>query len=176
MMAAGKVSGYDIELLILAQNQGMARYKTVASEAKANIYASELKLEKLIPTCQDCPSNYRFNFTLNENAKDVSVNIIKDGTVVKVLPVGALAKGTHSVSGNFEGVSPGEYTWSVTVVGDGVDRPLKISDNANALMQFNYPRSVSVDNNFNSEYFGRIYVSESAQGTLPARTTQMVFT
>ncbi len=168
MVAAGKVNGYDIDLLILAQNEGMARYKTVATSV-ANIYASELNLA--VPNCV-CPNTYRFGFTLNENAANVDINILKGDSIVKIIPGGALLKGPNGIVGVIDEISPGEYTWSVVVTAEALDRPVKISDNSNGLMQFNYPRAVSVDNSFNSSYFGRIYVSESAAGTLPARTTQ----
>lgn len=170
MMAAGKVTGYDIDLIILAQQQGIARYRTVSPTAKANVYASELSL--ISPTCVDCVNTYEFGFTLNADAENVNVNIMKGTEIAKVIPVGPLAKGVHSIPGNFDGLAAGDYAWAVEVTGSGVDRPVKVSDNADALMQFNYPRSVSVDNNFESRYFGRVYVSESAQGTLPARTTR----
>jgi hypothetical protein len=168
MTTAGKVNGYDIDLLVLAQNEGIGRYKTI-STAVANIYASELNLA--IPTC-DCPNTFQFGFTLNENASRVDINILKGDSIVKIIPGGALLKGKNTLTGVVDGVNSGEYSWSVVVSADGLDRPLKISDNANGLMQFNYPRAVSVDNSFESPYFGRIYVSESAAGTLPARTTQ----
>jgi len=167
MAAAGKVNGYDIDLLILAQNEGMARYKT-ASTTVANIYASELNLA--VPNCV-CPNTYNFGFTLNENASNVDIKILKGDSIAKIIPGGALLKGPNSIAGVIDGVNPGEYSWSVAVTANALDRPVKISDNTNGLMQYNYPRAVSVDNSFNSSYFGRIYVSESASGALPARTT-----
>ncbi|OQA12463.1 MAG: hypothetical protein BWY67_00279 [Bacteroidetes bacterium ADurb.Bin397] len=39
-------------------------------------------------------------------------------------------------------------------------------------MQFNYPYGVAVDNNLDSPFFGRVYISEAAAGTLPGRSTQ----
>lgn len=165
MMAGAKVSGYDIDLLVLAQNQGIGRYRNQAPDAKANIYASALKVDISEGT-------HKLKFTLNENASNVDINIIKDDAIVKVIPAGALGKGNHSINANFDDLHAGYYSWSVTTTTESIDRPLKISDNANPLMQFNYPYGVSVDNNLDSPFFGRVYVSESAAGTLPGRSTQ----
>jgi len=168
MAAAAKVSGYDIDLMILAQNQGMARFKTLVPTPKANIYASELKLA--IPTCV-CPNTYQFNFTLNENATAVNINVLKGDSVVKVIAAGSLPKGVNSVNGDFEGVMDGEYTWSVTATSDPVDRPLKFTDNNQKEVQFYSPRGVAVDNSFESAYFGRVYATETVPGTVTNRTT-----
>jgi len=168
MAAASKVTGYDIELLILAQNQGLARFKTVAA-AKANVYASDL--QTVVPTC-NCPNAYGFSFVLNENASNVSINILKEDSIIKSFPAGALLKGENTISSDFTGVGPGEYTWSVTAEAEGVDRPVKISDNTNPLMQFNISRSVAIDNSFESPGFGHVYVSESTGAALTGRTTQ----
>jgi N-acetylmuramoyl-L-alanine amidase len=169
MAAAAKVTGYDIELMIIAQNEGMARFKTVAPTPKANIYASELHL--VVPTC-DCPNTYVFNFTLNENATDVKINIIKNNEIVKVIPVGPLSKGQNNVSGNFDGIPVGQYSWSVTAQANPIDRPLKFSDNNQAQMQFFSPRGVAVDNSFESDFFGRVYATETTPGTIGNRTTK----
>lgn len=165
MMAGAKVSGYDIDLLVLAQNQGIGRYRSQAPDPKANIYATALKVD-------NSDGNHKLQFMLNENASNVDINIIKDNAIVKVIPAGALGKGNHSIDANFDDLQAGYYTWSVTTTTESIDRPLKISDNANPLMQFNYPYGVSVDNNLDSPFFGRVYVSESAAGTLPGRSTQ----
>lgn len=170
MGAGAKVSGYDIDLLILAQNQGFARYKTIVPEPKANIYASELHLR--IPTCLDCQNAYSFNFTLNENATDVFINILKGQEVVKVISAGALPKGVHMIAGNFDGLADGEYTWSVTAIAGTVDRPMKITDNTQPQLQFYSPRGVAVDNSFDSPFFGRVYATETVPGTVTNRTTK----
>jgi hypothetical protein len=169
MAAAAKVTGYDIELMIIAQNQGMARYKTVAPTVKANIYASELILS--VPTCI-CPNTYLFGFKLNEAATNVSVNILKGDTIKKVITAGALPKGQNFVQGDFDGVLDGTYSWSVTATTDAIDRPMKISDNTQPQMQFFSPRGVAVDNSFESRFFGRIYATETFPGTVTNRTTK----
>ena len=165
MAAAAKVSGYDIELLILAQNQGMARYKTIVPEAKANIYASELKAEQTT-------DGYNLKFTLNEAATSVIVNIYNGNDVVKAIEAGALPKGLQTVSVLFADLPEGTFTWKVTAMTTGIDRPMKISDNTQPQLQFYSPRGVAVDNSFESPFFGRVYATETVPGAVTNRTTK----
>ena len=165
MAAAAKVSGYDIELLILAQNQGMARYKTVVPAGKANIYASELKVET-------APDGYKLNFTLNESATAVTITISNGTQVVKTIVAGALPKGKQYVSVLSADLPEGTFTWTVKAVAETVDRPVKISDNTKPQLQFYSPRGVAVDNSFESNYFGRVYAAETSPGTITNRTTK----
>ena len=164
MAAAAKVSGYDIELIIVAEKQGAARFKTPAVP-KAAVYASELKAATI-------DNGYRITFTLNDNIESGAITLLNGTTVVHTHPLGALSKGVQTVDLITTSIPVGTYNWEITVNGFAIDRPYKLSDNANALMQFNNPNGVAVDNNPASSYFGRIYVSESAGGALPARTTQ----
>lgn len=165
MAAVAKVTGYDIELMILAQNEGMARYKTVTPAGKANIYASELKAE---PTTD----GYKLSFTLNESATAVTITIYNGTEVVKTIDAGALAKGKQVISVLSADLPDGTFTWTVKAVAETVDRPVKISDNAQPQLQFFSPRGVAVDNSFESPYFGRVYAAETVPGTITNRTTK----
>lgn len=165
MAAAAKVSGYDIDLMILAQNQGMARYKTIVPQAKANIYASELKAEQ-------AADGYNLKFTLNEAATSVSINIYNGNDVLKTIEAGALSKGLQAVSILSADLPEGTFTWKVTAMTAGIDRPMKISDNTQPQLQFYSPRGVAVDNSFESPFFGRVYASETLPGTVTNRTTK----
>ena len=170
MAASAKVNGYDIDLIILAQNQGVARYKSLAPAAKANIYASELRFTKV--TNESSQNVFAFGFTLNENADNVEIEVLDGATVLKTISLGVLNKGVHSVEANLADLTGGEYTWSITASTSAVDRPMKISDNTNPVMQFYSPRGVAVDNSFESPYFGRVYASETVPGSVTNRTTK----
>lgn len=165
MMAGAKVSGYDIDLLVLAQNQGVARYKSTVPETRANIYASELK-------AVSSNGGYKLKFTLNENADAVTVDIFRAGEKVHTIDAGALEKGQHEVNFQTEGMNGGSYTWSVTASTSNIDRPLKFSDNNQPQLQFYSPRGVAVDNHFDSPFFGRVYASETVPGPVTNRTTK----
>lgn len=166
MMTAAKVNGYDIDLMILAQNEGIARFRTVAPTAHANIYASELKSEKT-------DTGYNLKFTLNEASNTTTIKIIKGTEVVKTIEAGPLTRGQQSVAILSGDLTEGEFDWTVNVTADGVDRPLKFSDNNQPQLQFFSPRGVAIDNNPESQFFGRIYAAETVPGTIPnGRTTQ----
>jgi hypothetical protein len=169
--AAAKVSGYDVELMVIAQNQGIGRYKTIAPTAKANVYATRPGMA--IPTC-DCPAgNFpKLTFELNTDATNVIINILKDGNIVKQLETGAFPKGYNMYDADLRDLPEGDYSWSLTAIAENTDRPLKFSDNTQPQLQFYSPRGVAVDNNPESLYFGNIYVSETVGGTVTNRTTK----
>ncbi|MDR3350092.1 MAG: N-acetylmuramoyl-L-alanine amidase, partial [Prevotellaceae bacterium] len=173
MAAAAKVTGADIDLIILAQGQGLARYKTV-TKPTANIYASELSLT----------ADNKFKFTLNEDAQSVKIDLLNNNTegessVLATYDAGALAKGVHEIAHDFstDGVALGAYPWRVTATARPVGMPTKISDNSPQFL-FYAPRGVAVDNSQTSPFFGRVYVAEGAGGAVtegapdPTRTTQ----
>ncbi|MDR1554195.1 MAG: Ig-like domain-containing protein [Prevotellaceae bacterium] len=164
MMAGAKVDNYDIELLIMAKNQGIARYRTSPTPVRANIYASELAYN----------GNNNFQFTLNEDAEAVTINVYDENFIkVASYEAGALSKGVNIVDFDFSAALPsGDYTWEVIAKAGSIDRPSLISDNSQPF-QFYSPRGVTIDNSFDSPFFGRIYVSESYGGLVAGgRTTQ----
>ncbi|MDR1526329.1 MAG: T9SS type A sorting domain-containing protein [Dysgonamonadaceae bacterium] len=159
MLAGIVVNGYDIELNIFAQNQGTARYKTEQSTV-ANIYASELSFSDA--------AGGSFKFTLNENAQSVVISISEEGETLTSYDAGALTKGVHTISNPFG--TTGFDAWSVTATARLVSRPVKISGSESQI-QFNNLRGVTVDNNPESPFFGRIYLSEGQGGAATGRTT-----
>lgn len=166
MTSAGFATGYDLTMMVLAQKQGMARMTTVPVGAVANIYASEL-------SCTSNENGYSFKFTLNENATGVEILISDNNGVVKTINAGSMTKGIQSVLVAYSDLpEEGTYSWSIKAVAVPVDRPVKISDNSKPQMQFYSPRGVAVDNSFNSPFFGRVYASETAPGTVTNRTTK----
>ncbi len=165
MATAGYATGYDITMMVLAEKQGMVRMTTIASGARANIFASELSVSS-------DENTYSLKFTLNENATGVEAIISNAEGVVKTISGGAMNKGVQSLSIAKSDLPEGTYSWSIKAVADPVDRPVKISDDAKPQMQFFSPRGVAVDNSFNSPYFGRVYATETAPGAVTGRTTK----
>ena len=164
MTGATKVTGYDIELLALAEKQGIARFKTFAPLNKTNVYASELKT-----TLNN--GIYTLQFTLNDNIESGAISIFNGSNVVKTIVLGELNKGENSVNISASELLEGNYNWSVSVSAGAIDRPMKSSNDALPQMQFYSPRGVALDNNFESPYFGRVYVTEMAGG-IPSGTTR----
>ncbi|WP_455584469.1 N-acetylmuramoyl-L-alanine amidase [Bacteroides sp.] len=150
------VNNYDITIGIWAQGQGAATYKTEIQPV-ANIYASELSISQA----------NEFKFTLNENASSVFITIYKEGEALNSHNAGALGKGVHTIANPFGAI--GYDTWSVTASSRPVAYPAKISDDT-PVFQFYSGRAVAVDNNPESPFFGRVYVSESAGGPVSEGT------
>jgi N-acetylmuramoyl-L-alanine amidase len=150
MLADIVVNGYDIELAIFAQNQGIAHYKTEQNPV-ANIYASEISF-----------ADNKFNFTLNENAVSVVIEIYNESEWVQSYEAGALTKGAHSIDNPFAAAQFNSYGITATA------RPsialAKISSET-ATIAFTTPRGLAIDKNTNSPFFGRIYVSDSKNTT-----------
>jgi N-acetylmuramoyl-L-alanine amidase len=165
MASAALVQGYDIVLMALAKGLGVGRYKTIAQNTAVNIYASEL-------SCVTEQSQANLKFTLNGNANSVQVNIYKDSELVKTIDLGAMTKGVQNINVDLGELQNATYDWSITASASAIDRPVKITDNAESTLQFYSPRGVAVDNEFESSCFGRVYASETVPGKVTSRTTQ----
>ena len=150
------VNNYDIKIGIWAQGQGAAIYKTEIQPV-ANIYASELSIS---------PAN-EFKFTLNEDASSVFITVYKEGETLTSYNAGTLNKGAQVITNPFG--TTNYDTWSVTASSRPVAYPVKISDDS-PIFQFYSGRGVAVDNNPESPFFGRVYVSESAGGLISEGT------
>lgn len=166
MMAGAKVSGYDIDLIGVAEKEGIARFKNVAS-TNANVYATELKLT-------DNGESYVLAFTLNDVITSGKISVFDSSSQeVYSVNLGMLTKGFQSVTIQKNALPEGSFNWSVSVNGNNVDRPYKFSNDAMSQMQFYYPRGIAVDNSFDSPYFGRVYITEATGGAAgTARTTK----
>lgn len=115
------------------------------------------------------------NYTLNADAQNVVVKILKveDGSVVKgqELTSEGLTKGAHQVEISLDGLEKGvEYTFSVQATGvAGQSKEVFSSSDfaTGQAHQFWSPYGIAVDNNTNSEHFGRVLCNES-QTSVPA--------
>ncbi|MDR3219397.1 MAG: N-acetylmuramoyl-L-alanine amidase [Dysgonamonadaceae bacterium] len=150
MAAAAKVDAYDIELLVWAKNQGIARYKTQAADPKANIFASELSY-----------ANGDFSFTLNENAAEVVLELYNEADeIAESYNLGALAKGAHRIHQEYTTAS---VSWGITAGTSSVDRPVLLTT-ASQLPVPN-PIGLAVDNSFTSPFFGRVYATSAGNSS-----------
>ncbi|MDR1526328.1 MAG: T9SS type A sorting domain-containing protein [Dysgonamonadaceae bacterium] len=136
---------------------------TLTSYAQqANIYASGLKAEKVDGT------HYTFGYTLNADATSGSIEIITGATIVNksITDPGALTKGAHSVTLDLSDLASGQYAWSITVAAaaNEATAPVKVSNDAEHL-GFRALRGITVDNSFESPFFGRVYATEGNEAT-----------
>ena len=135
-----------------------------AAPAWANVYASGLSKT----------GDKSLNYTLNEDATTgVSVQVWQvGGGVVYSENLGAQTKGVHNWTWNGNGGQDGKtYTVKVVASSTGYSSWTKTSVDG-ALNSFYSPKGVAVNRNQNSQYFGRVYVSEGAGGSTASRTTQ----
>ncbi len=151
MTAMAVVEGYDVTVYLLAENQGLQTFKTVATPI-ANIYAGEVSFTE----------EAGFTFRLNEDATSVSITIEEDGNIVDTYEAGALTKGVHAIANPFGG--KGFDAFNITASARAVAYPVKIS-NDDTQFQLYAPRGVAVDKTPTSPFFGRVYTTNGAAGT-----------
>ncbi|MCH5220333.1 MAG: N-acetylmuramoyl-L-alanine amidase [Muribaculaceae bacterium] len=129
--------------------------------AEPNIYASELK----------AVDANTVQFTLNGDATNVVVNLIKNDEIIRTISLGARPKGVNTVE--MEGLADltefasGDYEWSITAEGVQLTNfadaePGQVSLNGDPLLEIANTRGVSIDNNPESPFFGRIYATSVA--------------
>jgi hypothetical protein len=99
-------------------------------------------------------------FYLNEDAQ--SVKVVRTGQ--STLDLGALNRGSHNF--NLDGAT----AYEIQVTKSAAPAWVQVSQDTNPLVQFYSPRSVAVNTNPASPYFGRIYVLEHAVGPNPGTT------
>ena len=97
------------------------------------------------------------NYVLNTAATSVNVVIKKNGSVVKTVALGSdkCTEAGHSAEIDLSDLPAGDYSWAVEVTGAAKDAVQEFKS-----IRFNHPQGVDVDRNFESPYFGRIYVTE----------------
>ena len=138
----------------------LACMATMASAREANVFASGLKA---VPA--NDASSFLISYTLNAPATSVEINIYQGSTLVKTIEGTGLAKGENSQEINLAGLS-GEYTWSVKATGEpwneGEAATLVVDENNTATLEnFMSPRGITIDADTESEFYGRVYVTET---------------
>ncbi len=135
----------------------------VSGMSGANIYASEL-------TMTESDGTYTFSYRLNEDATDVTLQLLYENKVIQTKSFGAQAKGVRSGSiTNAQIVFPernndDHLTWAIQATARPINALTKLSTDESAF-QFYRPFGVAVDQNPQSEYFGRVYVTNTKSGT-----------
>lgn len=126
--------------------------------ADLNIYASGLKATQQ-------GDSATLEYVLNTDATGLSILLypaVGDPISVPVKDAALLSKGAHSVAINLSTIPGGQYAWGIKAESDAT----QFVDACNGDGMYNYylPQDVVVDNNYESPFFGRIYVSESTDG------------
>jgi len=140
---------------------------TTAKAQQANIYAYELKASVVADN-----GDVQFTYTLNADALSVTIDV-SNGESFELTETDDLTKGFHTVTKTLANPpeKDEEYTWSVTAVGaDPPETPTMITS---LIEKFTFvtPRSIAIDNNADSPYFGNVYVLNAYTGASDNGTT-----
>lgn len=102
------------------------------------------------------------NYVLNTAASGVKVVLKKNGVVAKSVALGSdkCTEAGHSAEIDLSDLAAGDYTWAVEVTGAAKDAVQEFKS-----IRFNHPQGIDVDRDFESPYFGRIYVTEGRKST-----------
>lgn len=135
-----------------------------------NVFASGLK------ATATGEGKYQIDFTLNTAAEDVTVNVYEQDenavVLVKSVSYGAKEKGANSVELDLAGVSGTGLTWAVEATGPSTATatPTNFIDVREKTVQFKGAADIEIDNNTESDNFGRIYVASTIEGATDNRT------
>lgn len=169
MWANGVVENAEITEYLMVGNN-VFTYSTkgqTQATSPARIFAFDLKQE-------GSGNSYNLTFSLNETPTSASIILIDTTTGEEVLrkEVASPVKGINTITINKDDVEgePMTCNWVVEATAASVTRLTKLSNDDN---QFKYyaPFGVSIDKSPDSDYFGRIYVTNTLAGAASGRTT-----
>ena len=146
-----------------------ANLTLTANFAKANprAWAYDLKMVEE-------GDNYKFSFTATTAANATLLFLDKEGNELYVAhDIGAVAAGANTVSiekAYFTQVK--DVYWSVKMDGEAITAVAEITDQSRGIYDFYSTLGVTVDNNPNSEYFGKVYVQATLNGGADGATTR----
>ena len=107
--------------------------------------------------------NYKFSFTATTAANATLLFLDKEGNELYAAHnIGAVAAGANTVSiekAYFTQVK--DVYWSVKMDGEAITAVAEITDQSRGIYDFYNMMGVVVDNDPNSEYFGKIYIQQS---------------
>ncbi len=139
----------------------------IASSAMAldgvNVMASGLK-----STLND-DGTMAIEFVLNTAATSIEIEFFDEaGDLVSLVTpndASLLTAGAHQTTITIpeEDLEPGTYTWGIHAYGAATTFA-DLTTSSDVRYKYYMPRDVLVDNSFESEYFGRVYVSEATIG------------
>ena len=146
-----------------------ANLTLTANFAKANprAWAYDLKMVEE-------GDNYKFSFTATTAANATLLFLDKEGNeLYDAHDIGAVAAGANTVSiekAYFTQVK--DVYWSVKMDGEAITAVAEITDQSRGIYDFYSTLGVTVDNNPNSEYFGKVYVQATLDGASDGATTR----
>ena len=143
---------------------------TSAFSANLNVYASGLKITGI----ED--NKVSISYFLNAPADEVTFLLLDGANPNENSPVHSVSlsgktAGANSAVIDLSGYVGSHYTWAIKATSDEkVAEPTLVGGGVGSDSRFNFftPAGLAVDNNPNSPYFGRIYVTESRENITTA--------
>ncbi len=151
---------------------------SVTPNARANVYATNLKINGGTTNVSVAPGqSLSLSYILNEAASSgVTIKILSGSTPIRTLTIAGgspgTIRGTNTViwNGQTDGsVNPpaGTYGFSVTASATGYVSWTQTTTNSNPGNQAWAPWGIAVNQNTNSQYYGRVFVANLATGPNP---------
>jgi hypothetical protein len=146
---------------------GLLIFCLCALPVHANVYATDIRLNGslqagvIVPNC-----HLTISYILNDTATGgVCVRICDGATVIKTFPSAGTNVGLNSVvwdgsTGDDSPLAQGIYTVSITAASTGYDTWTSITDDGTNF-SVAVPTGISVNQNTNSPYYGRVFVSDA---------------
>jgi hypothetical protein len=138
-----------------------------AGSLRANVYATDIRLNGSLGSQVILPgSNLTISYILNQAATGgVWVRICSGTNVIKTLASTNGAAGTNAglnsvTLDDVTNLAEGAYSVSITAASTGYDTWTNITDDG-ANYSIASPRGISVNQNTNSPYYGRVYVGNA---------------
>lgn len=139
---------------------------SATSASELNIYASGLRVNSVNAETNEVSIDY----FLNAPATALEFQLINSSqTVVKrvsITTASLLTKGNHTTTIDLGDVVGGTYNWALKATADASS--LSWVTSKTTLYNFYSPQGLAVDNSYESDYFGRIYLAESMSATTGA--------
>jgi len=146
---------------------------TASAPVSANVYATDLKFSAPAVDATNPNATVDLSFRLNEQANETGIDIYRadNNTLVRHADLGVQARGRVSWTWDLkdnssQSVSKNtEYYYKVRAKSNGYSAWTQISNDNDQAGKFFYPRSVDVNKDPASPFFGRIYVNNPVPGT-----------
>lgn len=139
----------------------------LANAAELNVYASGLKITGMTDDRQ-----LSISYFLNAPADEVEFQLLNGVTkeVERTIALSGKAKGVNTAVIDLSAVTDAHYTWAIKAKSNTANTAITYvaggnDTERNERFNFYTPAGLAVDNNPNSPYFGRIYVTEARDTT-----------
>lgn len=174
--SVGVVDNADIDQYLFV-NSNIGKYTTkgqMAATTHGRIFAFDLEATQVT-------GGYDISYQLNEDASSVELLIldVDSGEELAVLPFGSQNKGENTIS-ILDSDLPGDlaeaegseisYHWAIRASAPNVTRFTKLSDDSN-LFKYAAPKGIAIDKSPESDYFGRVYITNMTSGASSGRNT-----